>query len=421
MGHIRVSGLGKAYKQYPNRWSRLLEWLVPFSGTHHHLHWVLQGVDFEIQPGEAVGIVGVNGAGKSTLLKMITGTTQPTCGQIQLQGRVAALLELGMGFHPDFTGRQNVFMAGQLLGMQVEEIEELMAEIESFAEIGDAIDQPVRTYSSGMQMRLAFSVATARRPDILIVDEALSVGDAYFQHKSFDRIRNFRKAGTTLLIVSHDRSAIQSICDTAILLEGGRMAMRGKPEEVMDYYNAMLAQREGQTVRQEMLANGQVQTISGTGEAGILSVRLLDAQGRSVEVAEVGQPMVLEVQAGVREDIERLILGFMIKDRLGQAIYGINTHRLDKAITDLTAGERVTFRFAFDMRLGKGNYSIALSLSRLDSHLDRNFEWRDYGLVFHVINNRQEDFVGCSWLEAQTTITRSTENALLTADPEVSR
>ncbi|RON55558.1 ABC transporter ATP-binding protein [Pseudomonas frederiksbergensis] len=421
MGHIRVTGLGKAYKQYPNRWSRLLEWLVPFSGTRHHLHWILQDVDFEIQPGEAVGIVGVNGAGKSTLLKMITGTTQPTCGQIQLEGRVAALLELGMGFHPDFTGRQNAFMAGQLLGMQVEEIEALMPEIESFAEIGDAIDHPVRTYSSGMQMRLAFSVATARRPDILIVDEALSVGDAYFQHKSFDRIRNFRKAGTTLLIVSHDRSAIQSICDTAILLEGGRMAMRGKPEEVMDYYNAMLAQREGQTVRQEMLANGQVQTISGTGEAGILSVRLLDAQGRSVEVAEVGQPMVLEVQTEVRQDIERLILGFMIKDRLGQAIYGINTHRLDKAITDLSAGERVTFRFAFDMRLGKGNYSIALSLSRLDSHLDRNFEWRDYGLVFHVINNRQEDFVGCSWLEAQTTITRSSETVVQTADPEVSR
>ena len=414
MGHIRVSGLGKAYKQYPNRWSRLFEWLVPFSRNRHHLHWVLQGVDFEIQPGEAVGIVGVNGAGKSTLLKMITGTTQPSCGDIQLQGRVAALLELGMGFHPDFTGRQNTFMAGQLLGMQVEEIEALMPEIESFAEIGEAIDHPVRTYSSGMQMRLAFSVATARRPDILIVDEALSVGDAYFQHKSFDRIRNFRKAGTTLLIVSHDRSAIQSICDTAILLENGRMAMRGKPEEVMDYYNAMLAQREGQTVRQEMLANGQVQTISGTGEAGILSVRLLDPKGRSVEVAEVGQAMVLEVQVEVRQDIERLILGFMIKDRLGQPMYGINTHRVDKALTDLSAGERITYRFAFDMRLGKGNYSVALSLSRLDSHLDRNFEWRDYGLVFHVINNRQEDFVGCSWLEAQTSVTRSSENQVQT-------
>ncbi len=186
-------------------------------------------VHLEIEPGEAVGIVGSNGAGKSTLLKMIAGTTQPTSGETCEVGGVSALLELGMGFHPDFTGRQNVFMAGQLLGMQVEEIQALMPDIEAFAEIGEAIEQPVRTYSSGMQMRLAFSVATARRPDILIVDEALSVGDAYFQHKSFERIRSFRRAGTTLLIVSHDRSAIQSICDSAILLEQGRMAMRGRP------------------------------------------------------------------------------------------------------------------------------------------------------------------------------------------------
>ncbi|WP_285418859.1 ABC transporter ATP-binding protein [Pseudomonas sp. efr-133-TYG-5] len=409
MGHIRVTGLGKAYKQYPNRWSRLAEWLIPFSPMRHHPHWVLQDVNFEIAPGEAVGIVGVNGAGKSTLLKMITGTTQPTCGQIRLEGRVAALLELGMGFHPDFTGRQNAVMAGQLLGMQVEDIAALMPDIERFAEIGEAIDHPVRTYSSGMQMRLAFSVATARRPDILIVDEALSVGDAYFQHKSFDRIRSFRKAGTTLLIVSHDRSAIQSICDSAILLEGGRMAMHDKPEAVMDYYNALLAEREGQTVRQETLAGGQVQTVSGTGEAGILSVRLLDERERAIDAAEVGQPVVLEVQVEIRQDIERLVLGFMIKDRLGQAMYGINTHRQNQALDDLRAGERVTYRFAFVMGLGKGNYSVALSLSRLDSHLDRNFEWRDYGLVFHVINNREEDFVGCAWLGARTSISRSSE------------
>ncbi|UVM50459.1 ABC transporter ATP-binding protein [Pseudomonas sp. B21-015] len=410
MGHIRVTGLGKAYKQYPTRWSRLAEWLIPFSPIRHRQHWVLQDVAFEIAPGEAVGIVGVNGAGKSTLLKMITGTTQPTCGQIQLEGRVAALLELGMGFHPDFTGRQNAVMAGQLLGMQVEEIETLMPQIEHFAEIGEAIDHPVRTYSSGMQMRLAFSVATARRPDILIVDEALSVGDAYFQHKSFDRIRSFRKAGTTLLIVSHDRSAIQSICDSAILLENGRMAMHGKPEAVMDYYNALLAEREGQTVRQEMLAGGQVQTVSGTGEAAILSVRLLDERERAIDAAEVGQSVVLEVQVEIRQGIERLVLGFMIKDRLGQAMYGINTHRQDLALTDLQAGEQVTYRFAFVMGLGKGNYSVALSLSRLDSHLDRNFEWRDYGLVFHVINNRHEDFIGCSWLGAKTSITRTAES-----------
>src|SRR5689334_9243192 len=306
MGHIRVTGLGKAYKQYPTRWSRLAEWLIPFSPIRHRQHWVLQDVTFQIAPGESVGIVGVNGAGKSTLLKMITGTTQPTCGEIHLRGRVAALLELGMGFHPDFTGRQNAVMAGQLLGMQVEEIEALMAEIEAFAEIGEAIDHPVRTYSSGMQMRLAFSVATARRPDILIVDEALSVGDAYFQHKSFERIRSFRRAGTTLLIVSHDRSAIQSICDSAILLEAGHMAMHDKPEAVMDYYNALLAEREGQTVRQELLDGGQVRTVSGTGEAGILSVRLLDEHERSIDAAEVGQPVTLEVDVEIRQDIERL-------------------------------------------------------------------------------------------------------------------
>ncbi|AMQ82960.1 ABC transporter ATP-binding protein [Pseudomonas glycinae] len=410
MGHIRVTGLGKAYKQYPTRWSRLAEWLIPFSPMRHRQHWVLQDVNFEIAPGEAVGIVGVNGAGKSTLLKMITGTTQPTCGQIQLEGRVAALLELGMGFHPDFTGRQNAIMAGQLLGIQVEDIEALMPDIERFAEIGEAIDHPVRTYSSGMQMRLAFSVATARRPDILIVDEALSVGDAYFQHKSFDRIRSFRKAGTTLLIVSHDRSAIQSICDSAILLEGGHMVMHDKPEAVMDYYNALLAEREGQTVRQELLDGGQVRTVSGTGEAGILSVRLLDERERSIDAAEVGQPVTLEVEVEIRQDIERLVLGFMIKDRLGQAMYGINTHRQNQALEDLRAGERITYRFAFVMGLGKGNYSVALSLSRLDSHLDRNFEWRDYGLVFHVINNRQEDFVGCSWLGASTSITRHADS-----------
>lgn len=410
MGHIRVTGLGKAYKQYPTRWSRLAEWLIPFSPMRHRQHWVLQDVNFEIAPGEAVGIVGVNGAGKSTLLKMITGTTQPTCGQIQLEGRVAALLELGMGFHPDFTGRQNAVMAGQLLGMQVEDIEALMPDIERFAEIGEAIDHPVRTYSSGMQMRLAFSVATARRPDILIVDEALSVGDAYFQHKSFDRIRSFRKAGTTLLIVSHDRSAIQSICDSAILLESGHMVMHDKPEAVMDYYNALLAEREGQTVRQELLDGGQVRTVSGTGEAGILSVRLLDERGRSIDAAEVGQPVTLEVEVEIRQNIERLVLGFMIKDRLGQAMYGINTHRQNQALEDLRAGERITYRFAFVMGLGKGNYSVALSLSRLDSHLDRNFEWRDYGLVFHVINNRQEDFVGCSWLGASTSITRHADS-----------
>ena len=209
MGKIIVSNLGKAYKRYPSKWSRLAEWLIPFSGQRHELNWVLSDLNFSVKPGEALGIIGINGAGKSTLLKMIAGTSQPSTGSVAISGHVAALLELGIGFHPDFTGRQNAYMAGQLLGFSVDEITALMPEIESFAEIGEYLDQAVRFYSSGMQMRLAFSVATVKRPDVLIIDEALSVGDAYFQHKCFDRIREFRELGTTLLMVSHDKLAIQ--------------------------------------------------------------------------------------------------------------------------------------------------------------------------------------------------------------------
>lgn len=406
MGSIHVTQLGKAYKHYPTRWSRLAEWMIPFSPKRHTLHWVLEDVSFLVNPGEALGIIGVNGAGKSTLLKMITGTTQPSAGQIQIQGRVAALLELGMGFDPDFSGRQNVFMAGQLLGLSMEELHSLMPEIEAFAEIGDYMEQPVRTYSSGMQMRLAFSVATARRPDVLIVDEALSVGDAYFQHKSFDRIREFRKAGTTLLIVSHDRQAIQNLCDRAILLAKGRLALEGAPEEVMDFYGAMIAEKEQNTVRQERLDNGSVRTISGTGEAGFADIALLNARGQRVDVLEVGAQVTLEVTVDVRQDIPRLVLGFMIKDRMGQAIYGINTHRLHRELENLTAGEKIIYRFAFPANLGKGNYSIALSLSRFDSHLDTNYEWRDFALVFHIINIQKPDFVGCNSLDADLSIER---------------
>lgn len=412
MGSIRVRNLGKAYKQYPTRWSRLAEWIIPFSSARHSLHWVLQDVSFEVEPGEALGIIGVNGAGKSTLLKMITGTTLPSTGEVAIQGHVAALLELGMGFHPDFTGRQNVFMAGQLLGLGMDELHALMPEIEAFAEIGEYIEQPVRTYSSGMQMRLAFSVATARRPDVLIVDEALSVGDAYFQHKSFDRIRAFRKAGTTLLIVSHDRQAIQSLCDRAILLASGRLALQGAPEQVMDYYSAMLAEKEQQTVRQERLPGGQIRTISGTGEASFAEISLLNDRDQPIEVVSVGDNVTLQVVISINVDIPRLVLGFMIKDRMGQAIYGINTHRLGKALEHLQAGEKVTYRFAFPARIGKGNYSIALSISRFDSHLDTNYEWRDFALVFHVINMGKPDFVGCTWLDSDLNIQRNAPPSL---------
>lgn len=399
MGSIIVNNLGKAYKQYPTRWSRLAEWVLPGNTPRHTLNWVLQDINFTVKPGEAIGIIGINGAGKSTLLKMLTGTTQPTTGSAHMTGRIAALLELGMGFHPDFTGRQNVFMAGQLLGYNIDQISSLMSAIEAFAEIGEYIDQPVRVYSSGMQMRLAFSVATAHRPDILIVDEALSVGDTYFQHKSFDRIREFRQQGTTLLLVSHDKGAIQSICDRAILLDTGKLAMEGEPEAVMDYYNAALTERkENKTVQQRVAEDGKVQTISGSGEATITEVAILNEHKEQIEVVSVGQQVKLRIVVRTNTFIPELVLGYMIKDRLGQPVFGTNTDHLKRQLTEVESDTTVVFTFQFAANLGEGTYSVAIALHENDTHISKNYAWLDLALVFKVVNTDKETFVGVAWL-----------------------
>ena len=407
IGSIQVSNLGKAYKRYPNHRARLLEWLLPFAGPRHQRIEVLADINFNVEPGQALGIIGINGAGKSTLLKLITGTAAPSSGNVAMNGRVAAMLELGMGFHPDFTGRQNVFMAGQLIGLSVDELNALMPEIEAFAEIGEYIDQPVRVYSSGMQMRLAFSVATAKRPDVLIVDEALSVGDAYFQHKSFERIRAFRALGTTLLIVSHDKSAIQSVCDRAILLDGGRIKKEGAPEEIMDYYNAMIAERDNQTVIQLEHESGKVQTISGSGEATVRHIALLNQKNEPAEVHDVGTLVTLCVTVAIHAAISNLTLGYRIKDRLGQNIFGTNTHHKQQTLAPAVAGEEITFRFAFPLNLGPGSYSVATSLHSADTHLVDNYEWRDLALVFTVMNLSHGYFEGSTWLDPVVAIDRN--------------
>ncbi|MRV71108.1 ATP-binding cassette domain-containing protein [Duganella sp. FT92W] len=407
MGSITVTNLGKAYKQYPARSSRLREWLLPFQGPQHKLKWILQDINFHVAPGEAVGLIGINGAGKSTLLKLITGTTQPTTGSVYMEGKVAALLELGMGFHPDFTGRQNVYMAGQLLGMSVDEITALMPEIEAFAEVGEYMDQPVRVYSSGMQMRVAFSVATARRPDILIVDEALSVGDTYFQHKSFERIRQYRRAGTTLLLVSHDKQAIQSVCDRAILLDGGRLSREGPPEEIMDYYNALIADRENSNLQLLSRDDGKVQVVSGTGEATVSHIALLDENEQPVEVIDVGSTVTLQVTVLAKAHIPRMVLGYMIKDRLGQPMYGTNTDLQQLPLSDVQPGEANVYRFRFNANLGAGTYSVATAIVSTETHLVNNYEWRDLALVFTVVNMRRPYFEGSAWIEPTIEISRA--------------
>ncbi len=400
---LRVHNVGKAFRTYRSEWHRFARWFgLPLKPAEET--WVLRHVGFDIQPGEAIGIVGQNGAGKSTLLKIITGTLQPTEGQVQASGRIAAILELGMGFNPELTGRQNVRHAAGLMGFSPEQIEAAMPDIEAFAEIGQYFDEPVRTYSSGMQMRVAFAVATAWRPEILIVDEALSVGDAYFQHKSFARIREFREQGTTLLIVSHDRNAIQALCDRAILLEKGTVVKDGDPEEVFDFYNALIAERENSTVEVKKFANGKAQTTSGTGEARVEEIVLYNSKGEPAEYVGVGEPVELHVKVKVYRPIETLVLGYGIKDRLGQLMYGTNTWHMGQIIHKPQPGDTYRFVIAFPANLGVGSYSIVTALHASDDHLSANYEWRDLALVFNVINTGKVQFQGCNWLEPRISV-----------------
>jgi len=395
---LEVQSIGKAYRDYGGEWRRVLSWFgLPLAPREEH--WTLQNISFSIQPGESVGIVGQNGAGKSTLLKLITGTLRPSTGQVTVRGRIAAILELGMGFHPDLTGRQNAYHAAGLMGHSQEQINAVIDDIEAFAEIGEYFDQPVRTYSSGMQMRVAFSVASAIRPDILIIDEALSVGDAYFQHKCFQRIREFRRKGTTLFFVSHDQQAIQGICDRAILLSSGSIIMEGPPEAVMDYYNALLAEKANTQVVQTEQDDGSIQTVSGTGEAQVIQVLILNEHDTPIEMINVGEWVTLRITAAIHHPIPRLVMGYGIKDRLGQVMYGTNTHHTGQVIEDLRAGQTVTYNCRFKANLGPGSYSIQTALVSSDTHLVNNYEWRDLAHIFTVTNINRHHFAGCNWMQ----------------------
>ena len=274
----------------------------------------------------------------------------------------------------------------------------VISDIEAFAEIGEYFDETVRTYSSGMQMRVAFSVATAFRPDILIVDEALSVGDSYFQHKSFSRIKEFQQAGTTLLIVSHDRGSIQALCNRAILIDNGTVIKDGPPEEVMDYYNAIIAQKENSTIEVISLEGKGTQTRSGTGEASIESVTLYDRAGAPVEYVAVGDEVCLTIDVRANVDLPELVVGYMIKDRLGQDVFGTNTHHLECKLRSVEAGRQLVYRFKFPANLGVGSYSVAVALHTSDTHLAENFEWRDLALVFNVVNISKNKFAGMAWM-----------------------
>lgn len=401
---IQVTGLSKAYRYYPTEWARLKEWLLPGQHPRHTLAWVLQDINFEVPRGEAVGILGVNGAGKSTLLKIITGTTQPTAGEVHAEGRIAALLELGMGFHPDFTGRQNVVMAGQLQGLMPDQVEQQMADIEAFAGIGEYIDYPVRVYSSGMQVRLAFAVATAVRPEILIVDEALSVGDAAFQRKCYRRINDYIEQGTTLLFCTHDIDAVRRLCTTALLLREGHVAASGPARGVCDAYERYLfgsgdqhqasgTPAESAPSESEAEASARLdpeltpdcETSYGDGRASIRSLTMEDSTNQPANVFASGESLVLRVEIEWHERVSGVVFAFMIKTREGLGLYGLDTAG-DDAFSSRTfeAGTRVLVRYHIGNAFAPGVYYVNAGIRDDDSETQTFLHRRVDAHMFRV-------------------------------------
>jgi lipopolysaccharide transport system ATP-binding protein len=405
---VQARGLGKRYKVYPRTRDRLIEWVGGGRWTRHREEWALRGVSFVLGARESLGIIGMNGAGKSTLLKILSGTTLPTEGDFEVSGRVAALLELGIGVHPEFNGWQNATLAAQLLGHDEHTIERCLPWIRDFSELGAHMDAPVRTYSTGMQVRLAFSTATAVRPDVLIVDEALAVGDAYFQHKSMSRIREFQREGTSLLFVTHDPAAVKTLCDRAILLDHGVILREGPPDAVYDFYNALIARKERDAaihIHQAPSGDGVV-TRSGTGDAEIEAVELTDAAGLSTRTFETGEAARIVCRARVRRALPAVTVGFVIRDRLGNDVFGSNTYLLGQRIEDCRAGDLLRADFDVDLRLGAGSYSVSVALHAADSHIDENYDWWDRALVFDVLPERDAWFAGVARLPVQGRLTR---------------
>lgn len=377
---LAVSELGKAFRSYDSEWQRVLSWLG-LAVKPAIEHWVLRGTTFSIAPGEAVGIVGQNGAGKSTLLKLIAGTMRPTEGEVHLHGRVAAILELGMGFNPELTGRQNALHAGGLMGFERDALQSVMSSIEAFADIGEYFDQPLRTYSSGMQVRVAFALATAFRPEILIIDEALAVGDAAFQRKCFKRIETFRTAGTTLLFVSHDLETIRKICTSALFLRSGCLVRFGAAKQVCDEYEQYLfggkskvdqpATADGpeRGIYDPALAATTCEMIYGNGKADIVSCGIESHGGHGVNVVESGSPFVWRYDVRFNEAVDDPIFAMLVKTREGVTIYGVDSSQLDVPRRRYVAGEVVGVRFELSNRLAPGVYYLNCGV-RLD-HRDR--------------------------------------------------
>ena len=394
---ISLRNLGKFYPIYKRPQDRLKQALFRGRRQYYKAFWALRNVTLDIERGQSVGIIGRNGSGKSTLLQMIAGTLSPTEGELHVRGRMAALLQLGSGFNPEFTGRENVLMNATILGLSRREIEERYDDIVEFADIGEYIDQPVKTYSSGMYARLAFAVAVSVDPDILIVDEILAVGDIGFQQKCVARMRQMRENGLTFLFVSHSPDSVRSICQKALFLSEGQPVFYGPAEKAVNLYlNHVRNQANAEALKaQDHLKTPiafqnevQGQMRYGTGHVQIQQVDVLNEQGESARAFHFGERITLQARVKAMADTENLSLSFLVRDMTGIDLMGTTTFDERVKLPSLKKDEELTvcFRFANILRMGNFGISLAVNhVSRMDYSDVVLFDQVDGCVAFAVI------------------------------------
>ena len=393
---VRVDSVSKQYRIYDRPADRLKETITRGRWKAHREFWALKDISFEVKAGTTTGIIGPNGSGKSTLLQIITGTLEPTHGSVSIEGRVAALLELGAGFNPEFTGIENIFMNAALMGFSRAETEQLLPEIANFAEIGDFIYQPLKMYSSGMYIRLAFAAAIAVAPQILIIDEALAVGDAVFQHRCMRRIKEMQENGTTILFVSHDPSSVRALCNRAILLNHGQKIAEGAPADVLNrYQKIIMARQQAYEASSKPVEQTAVESFErkatplsyvyrhGDRSAEVLQVELLDSALRPTELVETGEPLIVRIVYVAHEDLDDVVCGFLIRNRHGIHIYGTNTELQEVPFERVKRGELTEVTFEFNCWLAPEMLSLCVAVH---SSAGVSYDWLDGCLFFRVMS-----------------------------------
>jgi lipopolysaccharide transport system ATP-binding protein len=400
---IAVEKITKTFKLYKSPADRLKEIIIR-RPLHRRLE-ALKNISFEVQRGETLGIVGQNGAGKSTLLKVLTGVFLPDSGIVKIDGKITGLLELGTGFNFEFTGFQNIYLNSALLGVSKEEVDEKIEAIVSFSELGEFIHEPLKIYSSGMVMRLAFSTAIHADPGAFVVDEALSVGDAYFQQKCMRKIKEFKESGGSIVFVSHEMSAVNVLCDRALLLDHGTVIDDGKPDHVISSYNFLLAKkRKGEEIC--LAASDSPGKSYGNFKVEIDQVRMLNEYGKASELFVAGEPCTVEISLKGNEDVDAVTVGILIRDRFGQDIFGTNTCHMNVPIA-LMAGEKCIVRYCMEeLNLGSGKYTLSPAVHRGETHVDECYQWIDLFLSFEVVACKDFPFIGFSKLKPNVQVDR---------------